>query len=73
MKRLKSIFGIFKFKKPIEVREAFDLQLLEKISLLVTTSLQKQIPITESHPLLHISSKIKGIIHNSHPQKVIMY
>lgn len=70
MKRIKGIFSIFKFKKPIEVRESFDLQLLEKVSALVSSSLEKQVLITAAHPLLQVSAKAKEIAQLSHPQKV---
>lgn len=71
MKRiLKGVFGVFKFKKPIESREAFEMQLFDKISLLASSSLQKQIPISDTHPLLHVASKLKEIIQDSPPEKV---
>lgn len=72
MKRIKGIFSIFKFKKPIKVRESFDLQMLEKMSALVSSSLEKQVLITAAHPLLQVSAKAKEIAQLGHPQKVIV-
>ena len=67
---MKRILKIFKFKKPINTREKYDIDLTEKIASLASTSLEKQIPLQSNQILAELTNKIDNIIYDSHPLSV---